>query len=86
MSLHWQGRVKVDFVVLYCPLAAIVFTGSRLQRCNPLEAQPTLGSGCRCQGWQGRGGAGGAGRKKSATPAGARGAAKRPGAHICLLV
>ena len=38
----------------------------------------------RAQGWQGRGGAGGAGRKKSATPAGARGAAKRPGAHVCL--
>ncbi len=34
------------------------------------------------QGWQGRGGAGGAGRKKTAPPAGARGAAKKAGALI----
>jgi hypothetical protein len=36
------------------------------------------------QGWQGRGGAGGAGRKKSAPRAGARGAIKMSGAQILI--
>jgi hypothetical protein len=44
----------------------------------------TLAPADHVQGWQGRGGAGGAGRKKAAPRAGARGAAKKPGAHILL--